>query len=80
MAKTPTTAPAEAVAPAPVEEPTTKPTTKPAPMADSFFVADPYAATLATFPNWPVTEPMEPAAAVDLSTAPKLPTTPAQKA
>jgi hypothetical protein len=76
MAKTPTTAPAEAVAPAPVEEPTTKP----APMADSFFVADPYAATLATFPNWPAVDPMEPAATVDLSTAPKLPTTPAQKA
>jgi hypothetical protein len=49
-------------------------------MADSFFVADPYAATLATFPNWPAVDPMEPAATVDLSTAPKLPTTPAQKA
>jgi hypothetical protein len=53
-----------------------EPTTLPSPVAESWFAADPFSATLAASPNWPAVPPMEPSAAAVLATAPKQPTTP----
>ena len=78
MAKTPTTKP-DPVVTEPVVT-AEEPTTLPAPVAASWFAPDPFAATLAANPKWPAVDPLEPSAAVDLSTAPTQPITPAQKA